>query len=40
MPAARKLLIKGGRVFDHDGDVHRRAVADILVEDGKIARLR
>jgi cytosine/adenosine deaminase-related metal-dependent hydrolase len=33
----KKLLIKGGRVYDHDGDVHRPPVADILIEDGKIA---
>lgn len=35
--SGKKLLIKGGRVYDHDGDVHRPPVADILIEDGKIA---
>jgi 5-methylthioadenosine/S-adenosylhomocysteine deaminase len=36
MPAVKRLLIKGGHVFDHDGDVHQPDVADILVEEGKI----
>ena len=34
---ASKLLIKGGHVYDHDGDVHRPPVADILIEGGRIA---
>jgi 5-methylthioadenosine/S-adenosylhomocysteine deaminase len=37
MADAGKLLIKGGYVYDHDGDVHRPSLADILIEDGKIA---
>jgi 5-methylthioadenosine/S-adenosylhomocysteine deaminase len=36
MPRTDKLLIKGGQVYDHDGDIHRPAVADILVQDGEI----
>jgi cytosine/adenosine deaminase-related metal-dependent hydrolase len=32
-----KLLIRGGQVYDHDGDVHHPAIADILIENGKIA---
>ncbi len=31
-----RLLIRGGRVYDHDGDVHRPAVADILIEGSEI----
>jgi len=31
-----KLLVKGGRVYDHDGDVHKPAVADILIEGSDI----
>ncbi len=31
-----QLLIRGGQVYDHDGDVHRPAVADILIDDGTI----
>lgn len=31
-----RLLIRGGQVYDHDGDVHRPRVADILIEDGEI----
>ena len=34
--ASRRLLIRGGRVYDHDGDVHKPAVADILIEGDKI----
>src|SRR5262249_27715725 len=29
-------LIRGGQVYNHDGDVHKPAVADILIEDDKI----
>jgi cytosine/adenosine deaminase-related metal-dependent hydrolase len=36
MPAKR-TLIRGGQVYDHDGDVHQPAVADILVEGEAIA---
>jgi dihydroorotase-like cyclic amidohydrolase len=36
MPAARVLLIRGGQVYDHDGDVHRPPTADILIEDGSV----
>lgn len=34
------LLVAGGQVYDHDGDVHHPAVADILVIDGRIAAVR
>jgi guanine deaminase len=34
------LLIKGGRVYDHDGNVDQPAVADILIVDGTIAAIR
>ena len=34
--AANRLLIRGGRVYDHDGDVHRPDVADILIEGAEI----
>jgi cytosine/adenosine deaminase-related metal-dependent hydrolase len=34
--ASKKLLIKGGQVYDHDGDVHKPAVADVLIEDDSI----
>jgi 5-methylthioadenosine/S-adenosylhomocysteine deaminase len=33
---AAKLLVRGGQVYDHDGDVHHPAVADILIENGDI----
>ena len=36
MRAGRKLLIRGGQVYDHDGDVHRPPTADILIEGGII----
>ena len=32
-----KTIIRGGRVYDHDGDVHKPPVADILVENGTVA---
>ena len=32
-----RLLIKGGRVYDHDGDVHQPPAADILIEGSTIA---
>jgi len=37
MPPTKKLLIRGGQVYDHDGDVHHPPVADILIADGRIA---
>ncbi len=33
---SKQLLIRGGQVYDHDGDVHKPSVADILIKDGKI----
>ena len=35
-----RTLIRGGRVYDHDGDVHQPAVADLLIANGKIERAR
>ena len=32
----KRLLVRGGEVYDHDGDVHKPALADILIEDGEI----
>jgi len=32
----KRTLIRGGQVYDHEGDVHKPAVADILIEDDKI----
>jgi cytosine/adenosine deaminase-related metal-dependent hydrolase len=34
--ASRRLLIRGGEIYDHDGDVHWPQCADILVADGDI----
>jgi cytosine/adenosine deaminase-related metal-dependent hydrolase len=31
-----KTIIRGGRVYDHDGDVHKPPVADILIENGVV----
>jgi cytosine/adenosine deaminase-related metal-dependent hydrolase len=31
-----RLLIRGGEVYDHDGDVHKPKRADILIVDGNI----
>lgn len=37
MAQAQQLLIRGGRVYDHDGDVHQPPQADILIEGSRIA---
>jgi 5-methylthioadenosine/S-adenosylhomocysteine deaminase len=37
MADERKILIRGGQVYEHDGDVHRPRHADILIEGGTIA---
>ncbi|MGE0630221.1 MAG: amidohydrolase family protein [Hyphomicrobiaceae bacterium] len=39
MADARKLLIKGGLVYDHDGDVHKPVQADILIDGSDIAAI-
>jgi cytosine/adenosine deaminase-related metal-dependent hydrolase len=31
-----KTIIRGGRVYDHDGDVHKPPVADILIQNGVV----
>lgn len=36
MSEPERLLIKGGQVYDHDGNVHKPPVRDILVERGEI----
>src|SRR5262249_130982 len=33
---SRRMLIRGGQVYDHDGDVHKPALADILIEGDRI----
>src|SRR5258707_9513307 len=37
--AAPRVLIRGGRVYDHDGNVHQPAQADILNAGAAIARV-
>src|SRR5512144_2397094 len=34
-----RFLIRGGRVYDHDGDVHQPGVSDILIGRGRIERI-
>lgn len=34
-----RILIRGGRIYDHDGDVHRPAVADLLIGGETIERI-
>ena len=36
---AARILIRGGRVYDHDGDVHQPAAADILIGGERIERI-
>jgi 5-methylthioadenosine/S-adenosylhomocysteine deaminase len=31
-----KTVIRGGRVYDHEGDVHKPPVADILIDNGVV----
>ena len=33
----RQLLIRGGRIYDHDGDIDDPAVRDVLVRGSRIA---
>src|SRR6185436_18733568 len=33
---SRRLLVRGGEVYDHDGDVHRPKIQDILIDGGDI----
>jgi 5-methylthioadenosine/S-adenosylhomocysteine deaminase len=28
---AKRYLIRGGRIYDHDGDIHRPETADLLI---------
>jgi len=39
MPSPSRLLLKGGRVLDLDGDPHHPPVADVLIIDGRIAEI-
>ncbi len=34
-----RLLVAGGRVYDHDGDLDQPPMRDVLVEDGRIAAI-
>jgi cytosine/adenosine deaminase-related metal-dependent hydrolase len=34
-----RLLIRGGQVYEHDGDVHHPRRADLLIEDGAIRKV-
>ena len=36
MKDQKKIVVRGGQVYDHDGDVHKPQIADILIEDGEI----
>jgi 5-methylthioadenosine/S-adenosylhomocysteine deaminase len=33
---SKRMLIRAGQIYDHDGDVHKPAVADLLIEGDKI----
>lgn len=34
--SSHKLLLRGGEVYDHDGDVHKPKLQDILIDGGNI----
>lgn len=36
---SNRILVRGGRVYDHDGDVHQPGTADILIAGGRIERI-
>jgi 5-methylthioadenosine/S-adenosylhomocysteine deaminase len=36
---ASRYLIRGGRIYDHDGDIHQPATADLLIHGGIIERI-
>jgi 5-methylthioadenosine/S-adenosylhomocysteine deaminase len=36
MSGKKKIVIRGGQVYDHDGDVHKPKVADVLIEGSEI----
>src|ERR1700747_2584554 len=36
---SKRTLIRDGQVYDHEGDVHKPALADILIEDDQILSL-
>src|SRR6202521_5209304 len=36
---AARYLIRGGRIYDHDGDIHQPATADLLIGGGIIERI-
>ena len=38
MSDQKQIVVRGGHVYDHDGDVHKPKVADILIEDGTSSR--
>ena len=37
--SARPTLVRGARIYDHDGDVHQPAVADLLIRGENIERI-
>ena len=36
---ATRYLIRGGRIYDHDGDIHQPGTADLLINHGTIERI-
>jgi cytosine/adenosine deaminase-related metal-dependent hydrolase len=36
---ATRYLIRGGRIYDHDGDIHQPGTADLLINRGIIERI-
>ena len=35
-PASKEFIIRGGRVYDHDGDVHKPKLADVHIRGSDI----
>lgn len=36
MQASQRILVRGGQVYDHSGDIHKPPVRDIVIENGAI----
>ena len=36
---AKRYLVLGGRIYDHDGDIHQPETADLLIDSGIIERI-
>jgi hypothetical protein len=38
-PHATRYLIRGGRIYDHEGDIHQPATVDLLIRGGLAGKI-